>query len=235
MSTCPDSDLFSAFADGEVPSPWKEKLEAHINACPTCRHRTLRYSAQHALFQTGLPTLTEERLEASFSRLSAKRSSLLMTLKDKPNNPYLAWAQSSVKIPVTALAAMLLVAIFFPVYFTLKNTQSQHQAQSGLTILPGESTINTNISQKMKALSTSTPVYSPDLLTYISTKSLLTTNRNQLFTIISFASNFSSAKDLFSDAEIVIIKLPALTQFNNTGEDLFSTDENLMQASGFYK
>lgn len=24
MSTCPDSNLYSALADGEVPSPWRE-------------------------------------------------------------------------------------------------------------------------------------------------------------------------------------------------------------------
>lgn len=235
MSTCPDSDLFSAYVDGEVPSPWKEKLEAHASSCPECAKRTERYKTQQNLIRQNQPTLTETRLVESFSRLCAKRNVLVVAMAHTHQQQplYLAWTQKAVRIPVSALAAVLLLAVFFPSYFLLTKKEPVHANQQSLTILPGESTMNTNISQKMKALSTSTPVYSPDLLTYTSTKSLLAANRNQLFTIISFASKFSSAKDLFSDGDIIIIKLPGLTHFDNTGEELFSTDNNLQQAVGF--
>ena len=33
MSTCPDKDLYSAYVDGELQSPWKEKIEAHLVSC----------------------------------------------------------------------------------------------------------------------------------------------------------------------------------------------------------
>jgi hypothetical protein len=33
---CPDRDLLSAYADGETPSPWKEKLQSHLAACENC-------------------------------------------------------------------------------------------------------------------------------------------------------------------------------------------------------
>jgi len=34
---CPDNKLLSAFYDGEVTSPWKEKIEDHIAVCEECR------------------------------------------------------------------------------------------------------------------------------------------------------------------------------------------------------
>jgi anti-sigma factor RsiW len=33
---CPDRDLISAYVDGEVPSPWSERLEDHLGSCPGC-------------------------------------------------------------------------------------------------------------------------------------------------------------------------------------------------------
>jgi hypothetical protein len=34
---CPDRQILSLYLDGELPSPWKEKLEGHLASCPGCR------------------------------------------------------------------------------------------------------------------------------------------------------------------------------------------------------
>jgi hypothetical protein len=34
---CPDRQLLSVYLDGELPSPWKEKMEGHLVSCPACR------------------------------------------------------------------------------------------------------------------------------------------------------------------------------------------------------
>jgi hypothetical protein len=34
---CPDRQILSLYVDGELPSPWKEKLEDHLASCPGCR------------------------------------------------------------------------------------------------------------------------------------------------------------------------------------------------------
>jgi anti-sigma factor RsiW len=34
---CPDRQLLSVYLDGELPSPWKEKMEKHLASCPLCR------------------------------------------------------------------------------------------------------------------------------------------------------------------------------------------------------
>jgi hypothetical protein len=33
---CPDGELLSAYCDGEVPSPWRERIEEHIAGCRVC-------------------------------------------------------------------------------------------------------------------------------------------------------------------------------------------------------
>jgi hypothetical protein len=34
---CPDRQILSVYLDGELPSPWKEKMESHLVSCPLCR------------------------------------------------------------------------------------------------------------------------------------------------------------------------------------------------------
>jgi hypothetical protein len=34
---CPDRQILSVYLDGELPSPWKEKMENHLASCPLCR------------------------------------------------------------------------------------------------------------------------------------------------------------------------------------------------------
>ncbi len=36
---CPDLQLLSVYMDGELPSPWKEKIAAHINECAVCKEK----------------------------------------------------------------------------------------------------------------------------------------------------------------------------------------------------
>jgi hypothetical protein len=34
---CPDRQILSVYLDGELPSPWKEKMENHLASCSVCR------------------------------------------------------------------------------------------------------------------------------------------------------------------------------------------------------
>ena len=40
---CPDETLLTAFVDNEVPSPWKERIELHLEQCEQCRTRVETY------------------------------------------------------------------------------------------------------------------------------------------------------------------------------------------------
>ena len=39
---CPDPQMLSLYHDGELPSPWKEKLESHLADCFVCAERLER-------------------------------------------------------------------------------------------------------------------------------------------------------------------------------------------------
>ena len=34
---CPDRQIISLYFDGELPSPWNEKMAAHLESCPQCQ------------------------------------------------------------------------------------------------------------------------------------------------------------------------------------------------------
>jgi len=36
---CPDAELLSAWTDGEVPSPWKERISKHLEGCASCAEK----------------------------------------------------------------------------------------------------------------------------------------------------------------------------------------------------
>jgi anti-sigma factor RsiW len=37
IDMCPDRQLLSVYLDGELPSPWKEKMESHLASCSLCQ------------------------------------------------------------------------------------------------------------------------------------------------------------------------------------------------------
>lgn len=40
---CPDRQMLSLYVDDEIPSPWKEKLEAHLATCAACSRAVDEY------------------------------------------------------------------------------------------------------------------------------------------------------------------------------------------------
>ena len=120
MSICPNKDLYSVYIDGELPSPWKEKLEAHLKDCSECRTVLNSYEElSRKIAATKPPNLN---MNESFLRLCEKRKNTLNTgnFKNKKEN----WLYKTVKIPIPALAAAaLFLFVFTPVLFmTIKKT-----------------------------------------------------------------------------------------------------------------
>ena len=40
---CPDRQILSLYFDGELPSPWKEKMDAHLKSCEKCLSHLAQY------------------------------------------------------------------------------------------------------------------------------------------------------------------------------------------------
>ena len=48
---CPDPQILSIYVDGELPSPWKEKMESHLKKCPLCMEKFRNFKHLHELFK----------------------------------------------------------------------------------------------------------------------------------------------------------------------------------------
>ncbi|MDR2419576.1 MAG: zf-HC2 domain-containing protein [Treponema sp.] len=105
---CPDHQILSVYVDGELPSPWKEKMEAHLASCPQCverlavfRRLTLRNGDDEAL-ETALDA-AQERVWQRLSRLELATD---VAWKQRPG----IWRRRvSVPLPAVAVAAAALV------------------------------------------------------------------------------------------------------------------------------
>jgi len=148
MSTCPNKDLYSVYIDDELPSPWKEKLEAHLKDCSKCRevvssYRILRLKIEEAK----IPALD---MDGSFLKLYAKRMELLDKAELGEKNlsaekPHGSWFTKSVKIPIPAIAAAaLFLFVFTPILIvnTKKSVEYVEVSPSNFKPLVPVSNIN---------------------------------------------------------------------------------------------
>lgn len=111
MSTCPDSDLFSVYLDGELPAQYCEKLEAHLSSCQDCRRKfdTLKGIHMTLKADAGDILISDKALEDSYTKLLAKKS-------------YNNYKKNSsrrgdifLKRVLPAMAAALVIAVVLPI------------------------------------------------------------------------------------------------------------------------
>jgi anti-sigma factor RsiW len=109
---CPDRQILSVYLDGGIPSPWKEKMESHLERCPQCRQRLESYRLISASVAADTGTMETARMEAAKERvwrnLEARerhggRSGVLIRKAS-------VWKRSvSIPLPAVAAAAVVLV------------------------------------------------------------------------------------------------------------------------------
>jgi len=121
---CPDRDLISAYVDGEVPSPWSERLEEHLASCPECAALAKSY----ALLGESLRAESGEADAAAFGYSLARGRERLDALLDtaapasRPRRRFPSglsaalssesWRSSiSLPLPLAAAAAILVILL----------------------------------------------------------------------------------------------------------------------------
>ncbi|MCL2763274.1 MAG: zf-HC2 domain-containing protein [Treponema sp.] len=107
MSTqCPDRQLLSVYFDGELPSPWKEKMEAHIAGCAQC--------AQHLTLYRDFSLVTDEDVDAAQKRVWQKLeqgAALTAPLpRSRPMSANALWRRR-ISIPLPAAAAIAVIVM----------------------------------------------------------------------------------------------------------------------------
>ena len=110
--TCPDRQLLSVYFDGELPSPWKEKMESHITTCPSCSERLETYKS----LSVGPAQGEEETVKAAQNRVWQKmegQTNPQRAVERRIPSGSLWERRVSIPIPAAAAAALLLIALAF--------------------------------------------------------------------------------------------------------------------------
>jgi anti-sigma factor RsiW len=114
---CPDDALLSAFVDGEVPSPWKERIEAHAEKCPSCGGKIKALRSLSLLLHKDEASAEIRALQAAESRIGARLGSFEKPPLGDVQGSGLAARLSSVLgrrivVPMPYLAAGLFALVF---------------------------------------------------------------------------------------------------------------------------
>lgn len=113
---CPDDELLSAYCDGEVPSPWKERIEAHAAVCSACSRRIQTYTELHTLLASLDTPEEKDAFDAARQRILSAIQSKEFDFSRKTagtlgNRLSDFWARSVV-LPMPIAAAALVVVAF---------------------------------------------------------------------------------------------------------------------------
>jgi len=131
---CPDRQLLSVYFDGELPSPWKEKMESHIAGCPQCARRLEAY---RRVSRSSAEDAFAKEAEAAKERVWRKLEQRTGMTAGSAAWPGVARSRAvwrryiSVPLPAAAAAAVIL---FVALTLAIALKISGSSANSGMTI-----------------------------------------------------------------------------------------------------
>jgi hypothetical protein len=128
---CPEQQILSLYFDKELPSPWKEKMENHLDQCVKCRQRLdslgLLVRAEICV-PTDVITTAQERgwkilqektgMNSDGAEQSDEKN--ISSRNQRQNN---VWKRR-ISIPIPAAAAILLMAAFAVLWAFTARSQS---------------------------------------------------------------------------------------------------------------
>lgn len=160
---CPDETLLTAFVDNEVPSPWKDRIELHLEQCERCRARVETYRTLHlSLISADSIDSTQLAHAAQRIRLSLeeteKAASMQGAYRLAARYPILsALSSRRVSVPLPLLVASVLLIVFFAglAFGIFGAGRYANQALALSTRLPA--TTNANIESLVSSLSQTNP------------------------------------------------------------------------------
>jgi anti-sigma factor RsiW len=101
---CPEHQLLSVYADGELPSPWKEKMESHVAECPVCGKRLEQYRLLFAGEKAGTEAMEQAKARV-WRNIEAGAGSARSAREKAP-----VWRRNvAVPLPLAAAAAALVL------------------------------------------------------------------------------------------------------------------------------
>jgi len=131
---CPDPQLLSIYLDGELPSPWKEKMQEHFSHCPSCKDKFDNFKRLQDLFKEDKTltrtfiervvdepaeprTYTEDELQRSkekvWEKIEARQGYRRRSLQSHRLN---LW-QRKLSVPLPAAAVAAVIVLLFAVFW----------------------------------------------------------------------------------------------------------------------
>ncbi|MDR2659691.1 MAG: zf-HC2 domain-containing protein [Spirochaetaceae bacterium] len=193
---CPNKQYLSVYFDDELPSPWKERMEQHIESCSECRKSLERYKKTSGLLNGGGGRSIEDGLmESAKLHVLEKIGAAGWTyspyrLDDgKIRLPHIPQTFTAAAVGAIAAAALIFIMFFIAPLQSDKNGRPNLSAvDEKIDAIAVSSDYELDIPQIMPAL--------------------------DMDEVLRYIENDDSSN-------IVIIKLPERKKFNRYGEPAF--------------
>jgi len=127
---CPDPQLLSIYMDGELPSPWKEKLETHLAQCSGCREKYEKYLNLRKLIAADANSefINDEQTSDSsgIQVTSSVKDRVWQNMASRRNfKPHSGIWYRRLSIPLPAAAAAAIILAFLAVFLFRGNQTNQ--------------------------------------------------------------------------------------------------------------
>jgi hypothetical protein len=108
---CPDRQIVSLYLDGELPSPWDGKMEAHLETCEECRSALAEYKSVKNYLSGDKEKALMEAQERVWQKLTAPG----LVISHEPRKSMginRIWSRNiSLPLPAAAAAALVFVVL----------------------------------------------------------------------------------------------------------------------------
>lgn len=144
---CPDPQLLSVYFDGELPSPWKEKMQGHLAQCPQCRQKLESYNrlssgSRDTAVQAAAEALVQDRVwkkleeKSIMDRPADTAPGNTVPLQFKNYHQTNFWKRRiSISLPAAAAAAVLFIIAAAWLWTLLSN---ERQTMTNITVASEE-------------------------------------------------------------------------------------------------
>ncbi|MDR2101975.1 MAG: zf-HC2 domain-containing protein [Treponema sp.] len=134
---CPDRQILSVYIDGELPSPWKEKMEAHLRSCAVCREQLEGYRRLSRAFGNDAAGIFEPVPGSAGEEARERIWRKLAGPEGERRRAALKFRYRTLAIPLPAAAAAAVVFVLLLTALLFRQTpftgdRDQEMASSGI-------------------------------------------------------------------------------------------------------
>jgi anti-sigma factor RsiW len=134
---CPDQEILSLYIDGELPSPWKEKMDAHLISCEKCKSHLLQYHKLRVVLEGDRFEVSADLEKRVWDKMIARIPGIPEELNYLPQTRRMTSAKASrifwnrtVSLPFPAAVAAACVIITFLVIQGLGSSRTKEPGQA---------------------------------------------------------------------------------------------------------